>query len=146
LKDGILVEHWTLFRMERPHNSPRAGIRYLATYSRSKHERRLEAWHFSQRLSGRAARFRQRALREKPLRRRSTPARVAERCRLVPQSAQGFENKQIAEQIQVTPGLLPVCAAFGPLRPPQPPTQTVSSPSFPCPRALTDGSGTATCL
>src|SRR5579859_5262016 len=40
---------------------------------------------------------------ERLMRRRTTPVRVAERCRIVLLAAEGFENKQIAEQMQVAP-------------------------------------------
>lgn len=41
----------------------------------------------------------------KLVRRRTTPVRVAERCRIVLLAAQGLEHKQIAEQMQVAPRL-----------------------------------------
>ena len=45
----------------------------------------------------------QRAKLEKLLRRRTLPLRVAERCRIVLLAAEGLENKQIAEQLEVAP-------------------------------------------
>jgi transposase len=40
---------------------------------------------------------------EKLIRRRTTPVRVAERCRIVLLAGQGLENKQIAERMRVAP-------------------------------------------
>ena len=40
---------------------------------------------------------------EKLIRRRTTPVRVAERCRIVLLAAEGLENKQIAERMDVAP-------------------------------------------
>ncbi len=37
------------------------------------------------------------------VRRRTTPVRVAERCRIVLLAADGLQDKQIAERMQVTP-------------------------------------------
>lgn len=40
---------------------------------------------------------------EKLMRRRTTPQRVAERCRIVLLAAQGLQNKEIAERVQAAP-------------------------------------------
>ena len=44
-----------------------------------------------------------RAELEKLMRRRTTPLRVAERCRIVLLAAEGLQDKQIAERMQVAP-------------------------------------------
>jgi DNA-binding NarL/FixJ family response regulator len=44
-----------------------------------------------------------RAELERLMRRRITPQRVAERCRIVLMAAQGLQNKEIAEEMQVAP-------------------------------------------
>jgi len=40
---------------------------------------------------------------EKAMRRRTTPVRVAERCRIVLLASEGFQNKQIAERMHAAP-------------------------------------------
>jgi transposase len=47
-----------------------------------------------------------RAELEKLMRRRTTPQRVAERCRIVLLAAQGLQNKQTAERMQVAPRMV----------------------------------------